>query len=808
MRIERLFFWFCLLLFGFQVSAQNVGWELLEDERSLSGKELFERDNAPSNYLMYQTDYHQLVQQLELAPNENEISSPEQGLRVNLPSIDGDVSSFYVYYSAISEEEMQNGFTETRSYKGVDTKNPGNVVHLVAGDYFGLSLSGYNLEGDLYFVQALSKDLNTYMSYYYKDVPKQHFECGVTSDMIPGMELPAIDTYSQTQPLMSDSTFRTYRLALACTPEYAAYHVAQAGVGAGTDAQKKQAVRQAFNAAVSILNTLFERDMSLRFVLVANTNNLIYLNGGNYNDSDTGQMITQNQTNINNVIGSNDYDIGHVFGFGSGGGLAALSSLCVSNIKAQGASGTEAPEGPSFVIGIVAHEIGHQLGATHTFSVNEELEVEDPDDPNGGSCIGNMETDAPTQVEVGSGITIMAYTGLCAPYDYDVEPYAFFHYASLAQMKLVVAGADCGDPIASGNPAPNIAPITPKRIPHSTPFVLTAEATDTNNPNTLTYSWEQIDPALTIEIIEEGDEEIEVEHMAEQPPVATSETGPNFRLYNFTARNYRSFPSTDVVLDGSTIENEGVVGSEWEVLSNLPNRIYTFGVVVRDNNPMNGGQTRNSLPAVVETRDAGPFVITYPNNIQETGQVEWYANQSQTITWDVAGTDANEINTTHVKISYTTNNGATWTPFEGGVSPTIPGSFPNNGSATITAPELDNTTSAFRVKIEAIGNIYYTVSKRVRMYGKNVSTPAFELADFKLYPNPTSDIITVSFTSETTQDVVIKLYDYTGREVQTHVVNNNGQVEKTIDLSQLSTGVYIMNIKDGHQTMSKQVMKK
>src|SRR5690554_8099992 len=97
------------------------------------------------------------------------------------------------------------------------------------------------------------------MSYYYKDVPKQHFECGVTSDMIPGVNLPTINSYSQIQPLMSDSTFRTYRLALACTPEYAAFHVAQAGVGAGTDAQKKQAVRQAFNAAVSILNTLFEK---------------------------------------------------------------------------------------------------------------------------------------------------------------------------------------------------------------------------------------------------------------------------------------------------------------------------------------------------------------------------------------------------------------------------------------------------------------------------------------------------------------------------------------------------------------------
>src|SRR5690606_13152797 len=508
-----------------------------------------------------------------------------------------------------------------------------------------------------------------------------------------------------TQPFMSDSKFRTFRLALACTPEYAAYHVAQAGVEDGTDSQKKVAVREAFNEAVMMLNGVLERDMSLRLVLVANTNSLIYLTGGNYTDTDTNQMITQNQTNVNTVIGDDNYDIGHVFGFESGGGLAALASICVTGQKARGASGTTQPEGAGFVIDIVSHEIGHQLGATHTFSVNEEVEEEEEGSGNGGSCVGNMETEAPTQVEVGSGVTIMGYTGLCAPFDYELNAYPFYHYSSLEQMNLVVGATECGEVVNSGNSAPNIAPILPKRIPHSTPFILTAQATDANNPTTLTYSWGQIDPALS----ENGD-------LAVQPPVATSETGPNFRLYNLTGRNYRSFPSESVVMDGSTIEAAGVVGSEWEILADFPGRVYTFGVVVRDNNVMNGGQTKNSLPAIVETQEAGPFVITYPDNIPETGQIYWLANEPKTITWDVAGTDANGVDTEYVKISYTTNNGATWTAFEGNANPNIPGAFANTGSADIMTPELENTTSAFRSKIEAVGNIVYTVSKRIRVY--------------------------------------------------------------------------------------------
>lgn len=789
MRIQRLFMGFCLLLFGYQASAQTAQWQQLQDEKTLVNQEQFIRSDNPTKYDLYQTDYHQLVIELEDAPDEKYITSPEQGIQVNLPSIDGGVSSFYVFYSAISEEEKANGYMHTRSYKGVDVKNPGNIVHLVAGEYFGLSLMGYNLEGDMYFVKALTKDLNTYMTYHYADTnPIKDFECGVTSDALPA-GLTTQENFDNTiTPMMSDSKFRTYRLALACTPEYADYHIQQAGVETGTDAQKKTAVRNAYNNAVSILNGVLERDMSLKFVLIANTNNLIYLDTGDggYNDSDTGQMIDQNQDNIDDEIGSANYDLGHVFGFNSGGGLASLSSICADGSKASGASGTTSPEGAGFVIDIVAHEVGHQLGATHTFS-----------DSANGSCSGNMETSAPTQVEVGSGVTIMAYTGLCAPNDYETNPYPFYHYASLKQMINVISSTTCGESVNSGNPAPNVGTILPKKIPHSTPFMLVADATDANNQNTLSYSWEQIDPALA----EDGT-------LAVQPPEASSLIGPNFRLYNFTARNYRSFPSEEIVKDGSTIANGGIVGADWEVLTNVPNRTYTFGVVVRDNNAINGGQTKNSLPAILETQDAGPFLITYPDNIPETGQVEWYANQPETITWNVAGTDANGVDTDYVLISYSTNNGATWTPFEGGVNPNLPGAFPNNGAANITTPQLENTSSSFRIKIEAVGNVYYTMSKRIRMYGINVSADEFELTNFKLYPNPTSDIINVSFTSENTQDVILKLYDFTGREVQSQTIDNNGEINAKFDLNALSTGVYLLKIKDGSHTVTKQIVKK
>jgi len=171
------------------------------------------------------------------------------------------------------------------------------------------------------------------------------------------------------------------------------------------------------NTAVNRLNEVYERDMGITMQLIADNDDIIYFNGGTdpYTNGNAGRMIDESQQNIDAVIGDANYDLGHLFGT-AGAGLAQLRSVCGTGAKASGITGIGNPTGDFFYIDYVAHEIGHQFGATHTFY---------------NSCGGNRTS--ATAVEPGSGGTIMAYAGICAP-NVQNRSDDLFHSVSLDQI--------------------------------------------------------------------------------------------------------------------------------------------------------------------------------------------------------------------------------------------------------------------------------------------------------------------------------------------------------------------------------------
>src|SRR5690606_16694454 len=170
-------------------------------------------------------------------------------------------------------------------------------------------------------------------------------------------------------------------------------------------------------------------------------------------------------------------------------------------------------------------------------------------------------------------------------------------------------------------------------------------------------------------------------------------------------------------------------GSTWECLSNVA-RLMQFGFTVRDNNALTGGQTKRDV-VNINVANVGPFVLTYPDNLTTSEDIEWMVGSTQTITWNVAGTTANGINTSHVDILYTADEGQTFT--------TLLANTPNDGNQQIQVPILPANTE-IRIMVQPVGNVYYAISKRVKLVNM-VSVDEFQFEAFKLYPNPSKDLV-------------------------------------------------------------------
>lgn len=635
-----------LLAFSFFISlsyGQSKLWTKISEEK-LSGHEKNERASTPSIYQIMRLDLNAFKQSLQGAPIDTE--GVFSNTVVYFPNSNGELAKFRVYEAPIMEKRLADRYPDIKSYVALGIDNP-TVKLRFSVTLFGLHAMSLSGDEGTYYIDTFTKDLRNYIIYNRNNIQATRtFGCLVQDNHEEVAEQSR--SVFENQTLASDGVFRQYRMAMACTIEYAAFHVAAAGLNSGTLTQKKAAVLAAMNVTMTRVNGIYERDMSLRMNLVGNNDSVIFIDSDNFSNDDAGLLIDESQTIIDGIIGLGNYDIGHTVSTG-GGGLAQLNSPCSSN-KARGITGSPAPVGDPFDIDYVAHEIGHQFGATHTFN---------------NSCGGNRS--AGTSVEPGSGSTIMAYAGICAP-NVQTNSDAYFHAVSLGQMAAFVSGAgNCSTNTVNGNSAP-IVTVTNYTIPRGTAFVLKGSATDANG-DSLTYCWEQTNTG-TIDL----------------QPLVTNTNGPNFRSTAPISSPNRYMPAFSSVLNGG-------LATTWEAVPNVA-RTMNFALTARDNRVPNGGQTgRGNM--TVTTASVGPFNVTSP-----AANASWNISSSQTITWNVAGTTANGINTANVNILISTDGGANFT--------TLLANTPNDGNQVVTMPATPAVNC--RIMIEAVGNIFYAVS--------------------------------------------------------------------------------------------------
>ncbi|MBK7939924.1 MAG: hypothetical protein IPJ82_23850 [Lewinellaceae bacterium] len=456
---------------------------------------------------------------------------------------------------------------------------------------------------------------------------------------------------------------RTYRLALACTGEYANFH--------GSFGADKGPALAAIVTSLNRVNGVYEVDCGIRMLLIENNTDVIYTDPGSdpYTNSNGSTMLVQNQTTCDNVIGTGNYDIGHVFSTG-GGGVATLNSPCNNSTKARGVTGSPSPVGDPFDIDYVAHEMGHQYGADHT-------------------QYNNCNRVAASAMEPGSASTIMGYAGICSP-DVQSNSDDYFHARSLFQIGQFVTsgnGNSCDVPVPNGNSKPTVSDVIDKTIPISTPFILTATASDPQN-DPLSFCWEQMNgytsPAQPM------------------PPVSTNSTGPMFRTFDPVGSPARYFPNFEDVLAN--------MNPTWEELASI-SRSMIFRVTVRDNHTA-GGCTAEDDVTITTNASMGPFLVTSPNT-----NVIYNAGSVQTVTWNVANTTSSPVSCANVDILISTDGGQSFSM--------LLASTPNDGSQGVTMPNVNSTTC--RILVRCSNNYFYDVSNVD--FELQISLPV-ELIDF------------------------------------------------------------------------------
>lgn len=686
---------------------------------------------------------------LQSAPLEKNVHPKNSNSVISLPMPDGTFLRFKFVESPVMEEGLAVQFPDIKTYMGQGIDDPYSSVRFDMTP-LGFHAMIFSARGTVFIDPYAKGDNMNYISYFKADFrTDKTMTCELLDD---GHIADKIKQAPYSPDMLAEGELRTYRTVIACTGEYAAYF-------GGTQAAALAAIVVSLNR----VNGVYEKDVAVRMVLVANNISVVYTNASTdpYTNNNGSTMLGQNQTTCTNVIGNANYDIGHVFSTG-GGGVAQLGCVCVSGSKAQGVTGSGAPVGDPFDIDYVAHEMGHQFGGNHTFNSVTS------------SCGGGNRNNN-TAYEPGSGSTIMAYAGICGATDLQPNSDPYFHTKSLDEIityTSLAGGNNCAVITPTGNHNPVVTmPSDGFAIPKSTPFELTGTATD-QDLDALTYCWEEYD-------LGPGG-----------APGSPVNNAPIFRSFNPVTTGYRVFPKLSNLLN-----NTSTIGELLPTYS----RALTFRLTARDNKAGGGGRGTGTMAFGVDA-DAGPFLVTSPNT-----NVTWNTPYPQTVTWNVANTNAATVNCANVSILLSTDGGNTFPT-------TLLASTPNDGSQAVTLPSVNSTTA--RIKVKAVGNIFFDISNTnftmstATGIGNNTTAPlTFSLS--QNYPNPFNPSTMINFTIPKMSNVTLKVYDMKGTLISTLLeseLRTEGNYSFEFDASQLASGMYFYKIEAGAFSETKKMI--
>ncbi|MCP4392362.1 MAG: hypothetical protein GY802_28990 [Gammaproteobacteria bacterium] len=602
---------------------------------------------AGAEIRFFQADDTALRSALFNAPHE---TSGRLDYQVPIPMPDGTLALFSVQESPIMAPELAAKSPGTRTFKvfGVDDKQSMGRIDITPLGFHGM----IETPGGRIFIDPEDFRLqdHVYRTRFGASEPRAGFSCGVD-----GLSTTTASSFTglKTANRISGSLMQ-YDLAVAVTLEYHQFFGDIVGNTTG-----------AIATTINRVNFVYERDHGIRLNLVAN-NDEIYetTESGLLDNQDDIQLLTQVNGWIDGRLTGGDaaYDIGHMFSQPSllnSGGRAYIGAVCDNSIKAGGVSGMPNPSGDSFDIDLVAHEIGHQFDAEHSFN---------------GTTFNCVNRNASTAFEPGSGSSIMAYSGICANENLQISSDISFHAGSIAQVETFTAGAgNCFTQIPTtipGNVDPDVAALTDVTIPADTAFLLESTASDIDL-DTLAFRWDQMDTGCPTDTASFGTD---------------NGSNPLFRSHAPRAEPWRNFPALGTQLQ-----------SRFDKADVLPcqNRVLDFRVTATDRR---SGQDFEDMRVTVNA-SAGPFEIT---NV-DTPIV---AGTAFAVTWDVAGTNLAPISCANVDIDL-----IDFSADYGTYSVYSLGTRANTGSTLVTVNPANSQHANARIRVKCSNNVFYDLSE-------------------------------------------------------------------------------------------------
>ncbi len=535
----------------------------------------------PARFRALEVNVKALESLLDRAPAEGSAVAVAAPTLLTLPYPDGTDRLFRIEESPILAPELAARFPEIRTFvaQGIDDPTATARLSLTPLGFHAMVLSA----SGTVFVDPYRRWNPGYVLSYFKSdarkAAKSTFRCDVRDELLAGGHASDLlpDPQVITAKAAAGSQLRTYRLAVAGTGEYTT----------AVCAPNPAAVACALDAMAVSMNRV-DGDLRAR---------------GRDPDGDDRPTTTWSSTPTAPPIrtptataapcwertrptstASSARPTTTSVTSSRPAGEASPNCRCRAPAnKARGVTGQPNPVGDGFDVDYVAHEMGHQFGGAHTFNGTT-------------SKCGGGNRSASSAYEPGSGITIMAYAGICGAEDLQPHSDDTFHTRSFDQIVAFSTGAT-GSSCAGHSPRPATPPPTVNAgaaftIPKQTPFTLTGSATDPDG-DALTYMWEEFDLGSAA-----PPNDRRRRGAADLPLVrAADRAEPHLPPPPGHPRQRRDPRRVDVDR----------------------NRTMTFRLTARDNRAGGGGVNYASTTVTVVTA-AGPFAVTQPEHGGDLGR--------------------------------------------------------------------------------------------------------------------------------------------------------------------------------------------